>query len=162
MGSMQNMQMVIASGFIRGWSLSLQLGSGDRIGGGDGATVILPPPLLDDFDDVSIHTAPEELEFTYPDSTDSEPSGNTTYELPSLNNGSELSDHDENEIQQSEPMEIDEGVESYCYRCHLIYNGTAEQHDPECRQHGYCMTHQRNLCWCRGMQRRHSDGGFSL
>ena len=123
---------------------------------------LLPPPPLDDFDDVSIHTAPEELEFTYPDSTDSEPSGNTTDELPSLNDGSELSEHDENEMQQSEPMEIDEGVESYCYRCHLIYNGTAEQHDPECRQHGYCMTHQRNLCWCRGMQRRHSDGGFSL
>ena len=44
---------------------------------------LLPPPPLDDFDDVSIHTAPEEMEFLYPDSTDSEPSGNTTDELPS-------------------------------------------------------------------------------
>jgi hypothetical protein len=93
---------------------------------------LLPPPPLDDFDDVSIHSAPEELEFTYPDSTDSEPSGNTTVELPSLNGGSEMSEHDESEMQQTEPMEIDEGVEYYCHRCHLIYNGTAEQHDPEC------------------------------
>ena len=38
-----------------------------------------PPPPLDDFDDVSIHTAPENLEFMYPDSTDSELSGNTTF-----------------------------------------------------------------------------------
>jgi len=44
---------------------------------------LLPPPPLDDFDDVSVHTAPEELEVMYPDSTDSEPSGNTTDELPS-------------------------------------------------------------------------------
>ena len=104
---------------------------------------LLPPPPLDDFDDVSVHTAPEELEFLYPDSTDSEPSGNTTDELPALTAGSEVSEHDEEEMQQVEPMDIDEGVENYCYRCHLIYYGTAEQHDPECRQHGYCMTHQR-------------------
>jgi hypothetical protein len=105
--------------------------------------LLLPPPLLDDFHNVSIHTAPEELKFTYPDSTDSKPSGNTTEELPSLNDGSEMSEHDESEMQQTEPMEIDEGVENYCYRCHLLYYGTAEQHDPECRQHDYCMTHQR-------------------
>ena len=74
---------------------------------------LLPPPPLDDFDDVSIHTAPESLEFTYPDSTDSEPSGNTTEELPSLAGGSEVSEHDENEMQQTEPIEIDEGVENY-------------------------------------------------
>ena len=80
---------------------------------------LLPPPPLDDFDDVSIHTASEGLEFTYPDSTDSEPSGNTTEELPSLNDGPKMSEHDESETQQTEPMEIDEGVESYCYRCHL-------------------------------------------
>jgi hypothetical protein len=48
---------------------------------------ILPPPPLDDFDDVSIHTAPEDLDFNYSDSTDSESSGNTTEELPSLNDG---------------------------------------------------------------------------
>jgi hypothetical protein len=30
---------------------------------------LIPPPPLEDFDDVSIHTAPEELEITYPDST---------------------------------------------------------------------------------------------
>jgi hypothetical protein len=104
---------------------------------------LLPPPPLDDFDDVSIHTAPEELKFTYPDSTDSEPSGNTTDELPSLNDGSEMSEHEESEIQRNEPIEIDEGVESYCYRCHLVYYGTADQHDPEFRKHGYCMTHPR-------------------
>ena len=46
-------------------------------------------------------------------------------------------------MQQTEPMEIDEGVEHHCYRCHLIYYGTELEHDPECRQHGYCMTHQR-------------------
>ena len=93
---------------------------------------MLPPPPLDDFDDVSIHTAPD-LEFTYPDSTDSEPSGNMTEELPSLNDGSAVSEHDESEMQQTEPMEIDEGVESYCYRCHLVYYGSKEQHEPECR-----------------------------
>ena len=60
---------------------------------------LLPPPPLDDFDDVSIHTAPEELEFTYPDSTDCKPSGNTTEELPSLNDGSEMSEHDESAMQ---------------------------------------------------------------
>ena len=103
----------------------------------------LPPPPLNDFDDVSVHTAPEDLEFTYHDSTDSEPSGNTTEELPSLNDGSDMSEHDESEMHQTEPMEIVEGVESYCYRCHLIYYGTELEHDPECRQHGYCMTHQR-------------------
>jgi hypothetical protein len=85
---------------------------------------ILPPPPLDDFDDVSVHTAPEELEFMYPDSTDSEPSGNTTDKLPSLTAGSEVSEHDD--MQQVEPMNIDEGVENYCYRCHLIYYGTIE------------------------------------
>ena len=74
---------------------------------------LLPPPPLDDFDDVSIHTAPEALEFTYTDSTDSEPSDNTTEELPSLNDGSEMSEHDESEMQQTEPIEIDECVESY-------------------------------------------------
>ena len=104
---------------------------------------LLPPPPLIDFDDVSIHTAPEDLEFTYPDSTDSEPSGNTTEELPSLTGGSEMSEHDESEMQQTEPMEIDDGVESYCYRCHLVYHGTKEQHQPECDEHGYCMTHQK-------------------
>ena len=104
---------------------------------------LLPPPPLDDFDDVSIHTAPEVLEFTYPDSTDSEPSGNTTDELPSLTGGSEISEHDEYDMMQTEPMEIDDGVESYCDRCHLVYHGTKEQHLPECDEHGYCMTHQR-------------------
>ena len=39
---------------------------------------LLPPPPLDDFDDVSIHTAPENLKFTYPNSMNSEPSGNMT------------------------------------------------------------------------------------
>jgi hypothetical protein len=92
---------------------------------------LLPPPPLDDFGDVSVHTAPEELEFMYPDSTDSEPSGNTTDELPSLNDRSEMFEDDEHEMQQSKLMEIDDGLESYCYRCHLIYYGTAEQHDPE-------------------------------
>jgi hypothetical protein len=104
---------------------------------------LLPPPPLDDFNDVSIHTSPEELEFIYPDSTDSEPSGNTTEKLPSLNDGSEMSEHDEGEMQQTEPIEIDDGVKHYCYRCHLIYYGTVLEHDPEFRQHGYCMTHQR-------------------
>jgi hypothetical protein len=56
---------------------------------------LLPPPPLDDFDDVSVHTAPEELEFVYPDSIDSDPSGNTTDELPSLNNRSDMSEYDE-------------------------------------------------------------------
>ena len=78
---------------------------------------LLPPPPLDDFDDVLNHTAPEDLELTCPDSTDSEPSRNTTEELPSLNDGSEMSEHDESEMQQTEPMEIDEGVERYCCRC---------------------------------------------
>jgi hypothetical protein len=100
-------------------------------------------PTAGDFDDVSIHSATEELEFTYPDSTGSEPSGDTTDELLSLNDGLVLSEHDENEMKQTEPMEIDEGVESYCYRCNPVYHGTVKQHDPECREHGYYMTHQR-------------------
>ena len=104
---------------------------------------LLPPPPLDNFDDVSIHTAHEDLEFTYPDSTDSEPSGNTTEELPSLNDGSEVSEHDESEMQQTEPMEIDEGVEGYRYRFHLEYYGIKEKHKPECNEHCYCMTHPR-------------------
>ena len=45
----------------------MQLGSGGRFRRGDGANVITTAPPLDDFDDVSIHTAPEDLEFTYPD-----------------------------------------------------------------------------------------------
>jgi hypothetical protein len=103
---------------------------------------LLSPPPLDDFDDVSIHTASKELEITYPDSTYSEPNDITTEELPSLNDGSVLSEHDESEMQQTEPTEIDEGVERYCYRFHLIYSGTELEHDLKCRQHGYCMTHQ--------------------
>ena len=54
-----------------------------------------------------------------------------------------MSEHDEYEMMQTEPMEIDDGVESYCYRCHLVYHGTKEKHQPECDEHGYCMTHQR-------------------
>ena len=49
----------------------------------------------------------------------------------------------QNMTRQTEPMEIDDGVEQYCYRCHINYYGTAMEHDSECRQHGYCMTHQR-------------------
>jgi hypothetical protein len=104
---------------------------------------MLPPPPLDDFDEVSIHTAPEDLEINYSDSTDSEPSGNTTEELSSLNDESEMSEDDESEMQQTKPMETDKGVEHYCYRCHLINYGTELENDPECRQYGYCMTHQR-------------------
>ena len=104
---------------------------------------LLPPPPLDDFDDISIHTAPENLELTYPDSTDSQPSGDTTEKIPSLTGGSEVSEHDEYDMMQTEPMEIDDGVESYCHRCHLVYHGTKEQHQPERDEHGYCMTHQR-------------------
>ena len=104
---------------------------------------LLPPPPLDDFDDLSIHTASEDLKFTYPNSTDSEPSGNTTEEIPSLTGGSEMSEHDESEMIQTVPMEIDDDVESYCYRCHLVYHGTKEQHQLEYDEHDYCMTHQR-------------------
>jgi hypothetical protein len=92
---------------------------------------------------MTVHTAPEDLEINYSDPTDSKPSCNTPEELPSLNDGSEITEHDENEIHQTEPMEIDDGAEHYCYRCHLIYYGTEMEHDPECRQHGNCMKHQR-------------------
>ena len=60
-----------------------------------------------------------------------------------MTGGSEVSEHDEYEMMQTEPMEIDDGVESYCHRCHLTYHGTKKQHQPECDEHGYCMTHQR-------------------
>jgi hypothetical protein len=104
---------------------------------------MLQPPLLNDFDDVSVHTVPEDLEFNHTDSMDSEPSGDTTEELPSLNDELVISEHDDDEIQQTELMKIDEGVEQYYYKCHLIYYGTAMEHDSECRLHGYCMTHIR-------------------
>ena len=42
-------------------------------------------------------------------------------------------------MMQTVPMEIDDGVESYCHRCHLVYHGTKEKHQPECDEHGYCM-----------------------
>jgi hypothetical protein len=109
----------------------MQFGSGDALQEEMARLSLLPPPPLDDFDDVSNYTVPEELEFTYPDSTDNEPSENTTNELPSLNDESEMSEHHESEKQQTEPMKIDEGVEN-CNRCHLLYYGTAEQHNQEC------------------------------
>jgi hypothetical protein len=74
---------------------------------------MLPPPPSDDFDDVSTHKAPDDLEFNKRDSTNSELSGNTTEELPSLNDGSKMSKHDKSKMQQTEPIEIDKGVEHY-------------------------------------------------
>ena len=117
--------------------------------------------LKEDYAGWSDHSEPEEDEPVQRDSTDEEHSDTSTDEPPSLIDGGEGSEHDENEVQEQmndvvitlqyvddmiiyDPMELDDvRAGTTCIICNLTYDGSYDDHAEECCMHGYCTIHRR-------------------